>query len=109
MAALNAENALQYIQNAYQTIDQLHLSMTSLAVIALIVTIAFLFAIREVAAWFFKIDDLKRDIRDLEASIGRLEGEVRNLQQINKGAESAPLHEPVATKSRRNEQFPFNH
>lgn len=109
MATLNAESSLAYIQNAYQTIDRLHLSMTSLAVIALIVGIAFLFAVREVAAWFFKIDDLKRDLRNLEESIGRLEGEVRNLQLMNKGAEEAPLHEPSVETVRRSEQFPINH
>ncbi len=107
MAAQYAESALKFIQTTYQTIDRLNLSMEMLAAIAVVVTIAFLFAMREVAAWFFKIDDLKRDIRSLEVGISRLEGEIKALQ--SKDAES--FNEPVsaAPHLRRVEQFPINH
>lgn len=82
--------------------------MEMLAAIAAVVTIAFLFAMRELAAWFFKIDDLKRDIRSLEVGISRLEGEIKALQS----KDSNSYGEPTAAAPphlRRVEQFPINH
>lgn len=82
--------------------------MEMLLAIAAVVTIAFLFAMRELAAWFFKIDDLKRDIRSLEVGIARLEGEIKSLQSNEAGS----LNEPTAAAAshlRRVEQFPINH
>lgn len=107
---ITPEQILQFIQNAYQTFDSLNLSLEMLAAIALIVAIAFMFALREVAAWFFKIDDLKKDIRSLEDSIGRLEGEIRNLQATRNGPKLEAISEPAPTSLlRRSEQFPINH
>lgn len=112
MAAQYPQSALNFIQISYQTIDRLNLSMEMLAVIAVVVTIAFLLAMRELAAWFFKIDDLKRDIRSLEVGISRLEGEIKALQS----KDSNPFGEPTAmaaphlvVERRRAEQFPINH
>ena len=67
MSVFTPENILLFIQNAYQTIDRLNLSLEMLAAIALIVTIAFLFAIREVAAWFFKIDEVRKAVQEFNA------------------------------------------
>lgn len=107
---LNAENTLAFVQNAYSTIDRMHLSMTTLAVIALVVTLAFMFAVREVAAWFFKIDDLKKDIRNLEGAIGDLQEQIRSLNSNEKSAEKiAPLTDLATTRSKRAEQFPIQH
>ena len=122
MATVNAESVLNFIQSAYQTIDRLHLSMEMLAVIALVVTVAFLLALREVAAWFFKIDGLKKDIRSLEDGIARLEHEIKTLQQNNGGIMATSLVSSLAAASagpqatgaklaidrRRAEQFPIN-
>lgn len=110
MATVNAESVLNFIQSAYQTIDRLHLSMEMLAVITLVVLVAFLFALREVAAWFFKIDDLKKDIRSLEAGISRLESELKALNEKTQDGVPAPILEThTAAKLRRVDQFPINH
>lgn len=107
MAQQNAESVLNFIQMAYQTIDRLNLSIEMLLVIAAVVTIAFLLATRELAAWFFKIDSLKSDIRSLEVGIARLESEIKMLQS----KDSSSLTEPAAAAPhlRRVEQFPINH
>jgi hypothetical protein len=107
---ISPESILQFIQSAYQTFDRLNLSLEMLAGIALVVTIAFMFALREIAAWFFKIDDLKRDIRSLEESVGRLEAEIRNVQASRNTPKLEPITEPAPTSFiRRSEQFPINH
>lgn len=110
MATVNADSVLNFIQTAYQTIDRLNLSIEMLAVIALVTTIAFLFALREVTAWFFKIDDLRRDIRSLETGISRLEAEIKALQAKDPATGTFGIAaEPSSSHLRRVEQFPINH
>lgn len=109
MATVNAESILGFIQTAYQTIDRLQISIEMLAVIAVIVTIAFLFALREIAAWFFKIDDLKRDIRSLEVGISRLEGEIKSLQSKDPESTFGLERPQLVVDRRRTDQFPINH
>lgn len=109
MTPANAQSVLKFIQTAYQTIDKLQLSLPMLAVIALVITLAFLFAMREIAAWFFKIDDLKKDIRSLEVGISRLEAEIKALQSKDSNPFSSAEPTVTAPHLRRVEQFPINH
>ena len=41
-----------------------------------------LFALREAASWFFKIDDIKKDVRKLRGLVVDMEAEVRLLQSL---------------------------
>lgn len=73
---------LEVLKNIYGTIDQLHLSVTSIVVAMVLLSLAMLFSIREAACWFFKIHDLKRDLRRLQEITGQLEGEIRALHSL---------------------------
>lgn len=73
---------LDAIRNAYTLLEQLNISVTGLIVIMVILSLAFLFAIREAAAWFFKIDDLKRDINALREISTQMETEIHALQTL---------------------------
>lgn len=70
------------IQSAYSVFESYNLSVTTLIVLALIFALAFLFSVREAAAWFFKIDDLKRELKRLNESALHLEAEIAALKEI---------------------------
>ena len=73
---------LDFIKNAYDTFEQYHISVTALIAVSLILFIALLFAMREAASWFFKIDDIKRDVRKLHQLTVELEAEIRAVQEL---------------------------
>lgn len=106
---------LEAIQNAYALLDQMQISVTGLIVAAVVFSLAFLFAVREAAAWFFKIDDLKRDVRRLRKNTQHLEGEIKLLQtlilKMKEPLAEAPSIE-MANSSRDDEAktaFPITH
>ena len=74
--------ALETVRKTYEIFDSLNLSVTGLLVLGVVLALGFLFAIREAAAWFFKVDDLKRDVRRLQELVLAIEGEVRVLQNV---------------------------
>ena len=80
--SLDLESVFQSIYGAFESFQSLHLSVTALMVIALILTLAFLFAVREAATWFFKVGDLKRDIKRLHSVSEQLENEVKTIQSL---------------------------
>lgn len=82
------------IQNAYNVFEQLHLSVTGLLVASIVFALAFLFAVREAASWFFKVDDVKRDIRRLHEVTTQLEGEIKVVQTL-----LAQIREPLEQRS----------
>lgn len=73
---------IEIIESLYRFLEQLHLSVTGLVVAAAIFVLAFLFAVREAASWFFKIDDLKRDIGRLHEISLQLESELKLVQGL---------------------------
>ena len=79
---MNPELLPKVITDAYKMFDQLNLSVTSLVVIGVVLSLMFLFAAREAAAWFFKVDDVKKDVRKLRQLVIDLEGEMRSLQGL---------------------------
>jgi hypothetical protein len=101
---------LDFIKNAYDTFEQYHVSITALIAVTLVLFIAFLFAMREAAAWFFKIDDIKRDIRKLHDLTVELESEVRTLQDIvANGPQASSPNTQAKTTTNKSVSFPFNH
>jgi hypothetical protein len=70
------------IQNAYAIVDQFQLSITGLLIAIVVLGLIFIFAVREAATWFFKVDDVKRELRSLQFSIVSLEAEMKALQNV---------------------------
>jgi Na+-transporting NADH:ubiquinone oxidoreductase subunit NqrF len=110
---MNFEMLPKVITDAYKMFDQLNLSVTSLVVIGVVLTLMFLFAAREAAAWFFKVDDVKRDVRKLRQLVIDLEGEMRSLQGLlnqnialanSKIVEDATAKEAAKTQSSQTTQ-----
>jgi hypothetical protein len=105
---------LDFIKNAYDTFEQYHISVTALIVATLVLFIAMLFAMREAASWFFKIDDIKRDVRKLHSLTVELETELRLIQDlVLKGPakqQEPELTQPASpSKMAKAASFPFNH
>ncbi len=100
------------LSDAYTMFDSLNLSVTALVVIGLVLAIVFIFAAREAASWFFKIDDLKKDVKKVSQLVVDMEAEVRMLQGLlsqnvklatphrTTPVPSAPLEAPKAEKTR---------
>ncbi len=74
--------ALETLHRLYAFYDQFNLSMTAWIAIAVICLVAMLFAARELLGWFFKIDDLKKDLARLHELSQNLESEMRTLQAV---------------------------
>ena len=73
---------IEFVNAVYAFIDQMHLTITGLLVAVAILSLAFIFAVREAASWFFKIDDIKKDVRRVQNLILELEGEVKVMQEL---------------------------
>ncbi len=107
---------LEMLRNVYALVEQV--SVTALIVASVVFTLAFLFAVREAASWFFKIDDIKRDVRKLHEVVVELEAEVRTLQSylaqakeplkavVNVASESAAA---TPTPIEKKPAFPITH
>lgn len=70
------------LQNLYEMFGSAHLSLTALSAIVLTLTLAFLYSSREAAAWFFKVNDIKKDIGLLNEGLSQIEGEIRGLKSL---------------------------
>lgn len=79
---MNLQAAPKLLNDAYTLFDSLNLSVTSLVVMGLLLTVVLLFVLRQAASWFFKVDDIKRDIRDVRQLVVDMEGEIRLLQGL---------------------------
>ncbi len=118
---MNLQVLPKILSDAYAMFDSLQLSVTSLVLIGILLTVVFLFAIRQAATWFFKIDDIKSDVRKLRQLVVDLEGEVRLLQGLLTQnvrlasdraavdfeiAKPVPLTRPTLQKEKAPEQAP---
>ena len=79
---MNLQALPQILNDAYAMFDSLQLSVTSLVVAGLVLTLFFLFALREAATWFFKINDMKADLRRLRQLVVDMEGELRLMHSM---------------------------
>lgn len=77
----------EWINQVYAFIGQWNLSVTALAAAAVIFSLALLFAIREAASWFFKVDHVRRDIKKLYKIHLDLESEIRSLHTLIEAAQ----------------------
>lgn len=91
---------VESIRNAYLIFEQLNISVTALIVVVVLLSLAFLFSLREAASWFFKIDDLKTDIQSLHEVSSQLQSEIQTLQSLINEAKSlgAPASAIIATR-----------
>lgn len=80
--SMNVQDLPKFVTDAYTMFDSLNLSVTALAVIGFVLALVCLFALREAAAWFFKIDDLKKDVKKVSQLVVDMEAEVRSLQAL---------------------------
>lgn len=76
------QEGLNTIQSIYGVIEQFNLSVSGLLVGIVLFSLALLFAMREIASWFFKVNDLKRDIARLHEITLQLEGELKLVQNL---------------------------
>jgi hypothetical protein len=78
----------EWINQVYAFIGHWNLSVTALAAAAVIFGLALLFAVREAASWFFKVDHVRRDIKKLHKIHLDLESEVRSLHTLIEAAQA---------------------
>ena len=79
---MNVQLLPKFLSDAYEMFDSLNLSVTALVLIGLVLAVIFIFAAREAASWFFKIDDLKKDVKKVNQLVVDMEAEVRLLQGL---------------------------
>lgn len=86
----------EWINQVYAFIGQTNLSVTGIIAAAVIFCLALLFAVREAASWFFKVDDVKRDVKKLHKLTLDLESEIRSLHALIEAAQAnAKAHDPL--------------
>jgi hypothetical protein len=84
------QDTLATIQNIYGLIDQFNLSVSALLAALVVFALALLFAVREMATWFFKVNDLKRDLARLHEITLQLEGELKLVQNLVLRTQTSP-------------------
>lgn len=102
---------LEIIQAAYELIESLNISFSTLLAAAIALVFIALFATREALSWFLKLDSLKKDVRSLRANMQSLEAEIRSLQELLKEQKASDELPPPANiaKLAGRESFPINH
>ncbi|MES2854350.1 MAG: hypothetical protein V4692_00725 [Bdellovibrionota bacterium] len=70
------------VQRIYSLLDQAGLSVAGFLIVGALFSLALLFGFREAVTWFFKIDDIKKDLRRIRDSLNEVEGELRTLQTV---------------------------
>lgn len=115
------ENILLGLQNFYSLVERLQVTPEFLLGLAVLFALAGLLAMREAASWFFKVDDLKRDIGRIQETALQLETELRLVQslltqtltaQSAQSGETQPAAELETTKpsdEHRPASFPISH
>jgi Na+-transporting NADH:ubiquinone oxidoreductase subunit NqrF len=105
---MNVQVLPKLLSDAYTMFDSLNLSVTALVVIGLLLAVVFIFAAREAASWFFKIDDLKKDVKKVSQLVVDMEAEIRLLQgllsqnvKLATPPEPQPAAPPVAAEKTR--------
>ena len=78
--AVDLQDNLQNIFSLFEKFQDLHLTFGVILAIAALFFLALLFATREAMTWFFKINDLKRDVKRLNNATSELEGQIRSVQ-----------------------------
>jgi hypothetical protein len=83
---MDLQKLAQLLDDSYGFVQRLQVSPGFLLGLAVLLAIAGLLALREAAAWFFKVEDLKRDLARLQETAAQLEGEIRVVQGLMKQA-----------------------
>ena len=122
---MTIESLIKYVQDFYTWAQGLDTSPGYLLGLAALFAIAGLLALREAAGWFFKIDDIKRDIARVQDTTMQLEAELRKFQallveanqkgvsvveaQPTSSTEAGPTKLAEATSERPAASFPIHH
>ncbi len=94
---MTIDDAIQALQSFYGFMDGLGISPGLLIGLAALLALAGLLAVREAAAWFFKIDELRRNIDRLCDAASRLESEVRVVRDLVKTSRETGAGEPASS------------
>jgi hypothetical protein len=83
------------ISGTYLMIDRTGLSPAALVGLGLFFAVTFVYATRELASWFFKIDRLRREISDLRKMLDTIQRELKaprpdQFQKSQIGIEATP-------------------
>lgn len=104
---------LEALQNVYAIFEQYQISMTGLLIAAAVFSVALLFAVREAASWFFKIDDLKHDLGRLQKLTSQLENEIHSLRNLlsksHVGSIEVARPRSNGAPSSKGDGFPLSH
>jgi hypothetical protein len=76
------EGMIDFLNNAYEFYQSLNISLTGLLAIAATLLLVMVIAMREAASWFFKVDDVKKELRHLRDAAAILESEIKVLQRL---------------------------
>lgn len=119
---MQIEKVMAAVSDFYNWVQTLEVSSGFLLGLAILFAIAGMLALREAAAWFFKVEDLKKDIARLQDTAALLESEIRLVQSLMKEAtdrqialnnQNAESTGPVTIRKSEPEtsspQFPINH
>lgn len=95
---MNFESVLDLIQNFRAQLDAWGLSATGLLFIGLGAFLVFLYSLREIVIWFFKLHALRRDIEKLHSKVDALTEMLTRLQTAAPTTlgEPAPVAKVVA-------------
>lgn len=91
--------ASDWLESIYGWLEAVHVSPSALAGATLFLSLAFLLALREAAAWFLKTHDLKRDLARLEELSLQLEGQIRSVRDSIDRLADARSRTPTAEGS----------
>ena len=69
---MNLFEILRDVQDARARIAQWGLSFGTLGLLASGVLVVFLFSLRELLAWYFKINQLRRELREIKTELQKL-------------------------------------
>lgn len=108
---MTMDSFLQAVENFRSLIENWGITNEALWTAGAIAAILFIVSLREVLAWFLKIQTIAEDLRHLRKEVRDLKQYMvvaREMSEIASQTEAAPVA-VAATKEASDKRFPFDH
>ena len=107
---MNIETVLNVVESLRATLERWGVTTEFLVACALIASLLFFLSLREVLVWYFKIPQMRAEMRALKAQIAQLQWTLNKMRdeavaEVEAPAGLAPKEEPKAPSK----SFQFDH
>lgn len=116
---MNAEDTFNSISDLRAWLEGLGVTTQGLVIVALMAAVFFIFSLREVLSWYFKVQHLRSEVRQMRDQMHALQKSLDHMHDLLLAKETTPVvsETPVETQtassspavSSESKRFNFDH